>query len=407
MAHPVHQNGAAQANNPLHPASHLGFADLQGPPQVPLDEEYAMPDPARILDDLEVLQEGINGRLPPISLVSLIRPSVAYAVLNRDPILIEKGNQVWGHIHFAVKYYQVSDTQYRPPLPNQEERVCIKKLFKSVVDPNLAAGCDENPYREVARMNEFGDDRRVLRCLDFIEDKDHLYIVTQEGKGTLRDLIAWGKPHELIGKDRVKRIFRKLLLILDYLVDNNICHHDVSPDNFLFLDDGTEDGCLVAFDLAKSIRMPTDANGNRMQIFPMGNSGTHGWMSPEVYLNLTPFDGLALDLYGVSHILYNLLTNLLLYRLPDVSDGPYVYFVFCHGLSSNAFNERAVEFLHRLNQNPTQYPNLAQKLQYMATMHINLTPDEIDILERLLDVNPANRLTLAQAWNHPFTQQGL
>lgn len=209
--------------------------------------------------------------------------------------------------------------------------VAIKRLNKEAVRHYHKQGGQENVYREVALMQELGDNKHVLKCIEFLEDEKYLYIVTPKAceVGTLKDCIQWGDPDdESMEQARIQKIWCKILQILGYLEEHGINHRDISPDNFLFLTRNN----LVVFDLAMSVKIPVNQEtGQRCLITPQGRCGTKPFMAPEIYANREAYDGVATDLWGAAVILYCMLTNQLLYREPAVHDISYRYFVDAQG----------------------------------------------------------------------------
>ena len=311
----------------------------------------ACTDPA-ILSQLTVLPTLTVPRLPPIWLVKAHEPTQAYALQpGKEPIQVgaENRHPEWGWVFFGVVYRRIGGYTFQAPMPmlsaGQESLspyVAIKRLNKRVVNLYLEAGGTEDPYKEVARMKELGDNLHVLECTEFLQDETYLYIITPQAcqEGTWKDIIAWNDPDEIMDPDRAHQIFCKMLQILGYLERNGINHRDLSPDNFLFL---TPDN-LVVYDLAMSLRIPVNSQtGHRALIKPQGACGTYPCMAPEIFENLLPYDGVATDLWGVSVILYCLFTNQLLYLKPETNDISFHYFLHARGLWSVPMNEDVIE----------------------------------------------------------------
>jgi len=231
-------------------------------------------------------------------------PLQAYALIDNKSISLNHHDPNWGYVHFAVLYPEVfvgnsangsSNTStssnnnggtrtFQAP-SGTPEYVAIKQLNKKAVARYLDRGGQENPFKEIDRMQELGDDVHVLRCVEALQDDEYLYIITPKACpecGTLKDLIPWFSKSGALDPDRVRQIYRQLLDILLYLARNDICHRDLSPDNFLFL---TPDR-LVVFDLALSLRVPRAAavpgqqhrKPHRLLMLPQGNFGTFSYM---------------------------------------------------------------------------------------------------------------------------------
>jgi len=335
-------------------------------------------------------------------------PQQAYALLNsKTAIEMKHRHPKWGCVLFGVIYERVgSSRSFR--CPAKPKYVAIKRLDKRVVHRYLALGGPENPYKEVARMEALGDNEHVLRCIEFLEDDNYLYIVTPKAcaEGTLKDTIAWGIPEEIMEPARIHHIFCKILQNLGYLERFGINHRDLSPDNFLFLDPDT----LVVFDFAMSVRIPFNPQtGTRTLIAPQGRFGTLPFMAPEIYSN-QEYDGVATDLWGASMILYCLLTNQFLYREPTVLDISYRYWIAARGLSSEPLNERARGLFERIasqaHRGSSCHATWKKKLIHQARAHISLSEDAVSLFQNVLTVDPAQRWTLGETMVSSFVENG-
>lgn len=331
----------------------------------------------------------------------------AYALVpGIQPIDLSHSNRHrnWGCIFFGLIYGRKGFHEFLAC--DNPTYVAIKRLDKQAVQDSLARGDQENPYREVARMQELGDNVHVLGCIEFLEDEKFLYIVTLKAceLGTLNHVISWGDPSDITKPARIHQIFSKILQILAYLERHGINHRDLSPDNFLFL---TPDN-LVVFDLAMSVRIPVnEESGQRCLIKPQGRCGTKPFMAPEIYANEEAYDGVATDLWGAAVILYCLLTNQKLYSEPHRRDPSYMYFVQARGLSSEPLNERAMGMLHRVNDlkaNDGRAASVLKKWRDQAEAHQSLSDEAVSLLESLLATDPNERWTLAQAMESAFVQ---
>lgn len=110
-------------------------------------------------------------------------------------------------------------------------------------------------------------------------------------------------------------------------------------------------------------------------------------------------------MWSVSMVLYNLLTNVILYELPHPSDISFRYYILARGLSSRPINERTVDILSELFD-PGQEQVAQAALMQRAIAHLDLGPSALQLLEHVLEMNPAHRWTLAQAIDSDFVQGG-
>jgi serine/threonine protein kinase len=312
----------------------------------------------------------------------------------------------WGKVFFASAYPAVENHPNAFHVPTARQQVAIKRLNKVAVKSYLQQHPDgENPYKELARMEEFGDNVHVLRHIEALEDDIYLYIVMPKGLKTLVQTINWhgrfsSQVREIIEPAHCHRIFCKIMKILCYLEHFRICHHDISPDNFLFL----EEDNLVLFDFALSNRIPINpSTGHRTLISrPRIVRGTIAWMDPVVFHGNHSYDGVAMDLYAAAILLYNMLTNESLYVTPMVADTDYNHFIHLEGMWSR--NQQTIDNLHGVFNTGQNDQNLSlfHRLYKLSGLHLNISAQAMDLLKNMLNENPARRFTLAEVMESKY-----
>lgn len=183
-----------------------------------------------------------------------------------------------------------------------------------------------------------------------------------------------------------------------------ICHRDMSLENLLV----HQSGCLI-IDMGMCLRIPyaTDAasmlltsmenmnltNGDattnqgppeildgvdtpRHLMSPQGTCGKWIYMSPEIYQNKEPFDGFAVDMWAAGVILFLMLTGF----------PPW---------------ERACATDERF-----KYMTAGYLVQMLTEWELGLSSDAMDLLQRMLWLDPKDRLSLAQVRAHPWMVNG-
>ena len=208
---------------------------------------------------------------------------------------------------------------------------------------------------------------------------------------------------------------------LENLQKNGICHRDMSLENLLVHKDGAlvidmgmcllvpyseEDptSLAVSFDNMKmnggqnggqqQRSVVTAANnqqslpsrisvccglgrlGRRHLIRPQGTCGKWIYMSPEIYRNEEPFDGFAVDMWATGVILFLMLTGF----------PPW---------------ERACQTDERFH-----YMTAGYLVQMLTEWEIGLSSDGMDLLQRMLFLDPKDRLSLDQVRAHPWMVNG-
>ena len=113
----------------------------------------------------------------------------------------------------------------------------------------------------------------------------------------------------------IKRFFFGAQGLLS-LQQKGVCHRDLSLEN-LVVDE--YNNCQI-IDFGMSLRVPYSSNDGsrcdvshgtlRRLIRPQGTCGKILYISPEVFRNVDPFDGFAIDLWAAGVILFIMLVGL-------------------------------------------------------------------------------------------------
>lgn len=290
----------------------------------------------------------------------------------------------WGIVYFGVILPRVQDGVYQLPPEQSAQKVAIKRLSKTAVIEYLQKGGNENPFKEIQRMQWLGDNHHVLGLVEVLHDENFLYIIMPycEG-GSLSDWV-FNK------RDRIQEefggfagIFSNILENLEYLHSNGVCHRDLSPDNCMVLN-----GRIVLVDLAMSFLIPP---GDLTSRIGNGFFGKPAYLPPEVVSGFHYFGARACDLWGSAVILFNLVTGELAWHKSLPNDARFRYLVLCKGLSRVPMNERTIEILEG---EPS-----TSSLRSLADKCVNLNPGVADLLEGILRLDPNERWNTEQAKN--------
>jgi len=134
----------------------------------------------------------------------------------------------------------------------------------------------------------------------------------------------------------------------------------------------------VIIDLGMSLPIPFDQNGRRRLIAPQGPAGKLKYMAPEVYNphNQEGFDGFAVDMWACGVIMYIMLTGEVPWQMPDPSDVKF-----------QKFTDGWIE-------------------PYLLQQGYPLSANALCLLQRMLWLNPRDRLCIQQIRAHPWMQMG-
>lgn len=140
------------------------------------------------------------------------------------------------------------------------------------------------------------DHPHVIKLFEYFEDDTNVYLVTELcSGGELFDRII---AAEYFNEAMAAKIFKQILLALNYCHNENVVHRDLKPENFLFVDEGeNSDLKIIDFGLSKII------NSGRLQRMKT-RAGTPYYISPEV---LAGNYDVSCDMWSAGCMLYILL----------------------------------------------------------------------------------------------------
>ena len=197
--------------------------------------------------------------------------------------------------------------------------------------------------RETALMRLL-DHPHLLKLKEICESPRHIYVILEyAAHGELFDYLM---SRRALTVETAMKFFRQIIYGLDYLHSNNICHRDLKPENIL-LDDN--DNIKIAdFGFARWMT----AN------IAETSCGSPHYASPEIVKGI-PYDGRLADIWSCGVVLYALLSG----RLPF--DDP-------------------------------SFRNLVAKVKAGQYRMPDFPPDIKDLISRMLQVDPAKRITIEQ-----------
>ena len=154
--------------------------------------------------------------------------------------------------------------------------------------------------------------------------------------------------------------FKQMLAGLRTLQRARVCHRDLSPENFMVLADTT-----LVIDFGMCLRIPYTTDGRRQLIQTQSRCGKAPHRAPEIH-NPQPFDGHAVDLWATGTVLLYMLL----------------------GTRNRVFEAPQVV--------------VRDLVQYHESGLLSAVA--LDLLTKMFQPKPENRLTLDEIWAHQFLQ---
>jgi serine/threonine protein kinase len=164
-------------------------------------------------------------------------------------------------------------------------------------------------------------------------------------------------------------IFKELVRSLEYLHKEGYCHKDVKPENMLF----DKDFNILLCDFGFTEPLVGEQGDNLQRNY----SGTNEYMAPEI-IGQQPFDGRAADIFALGKTIF-----------AYIKGG----FPFSRAISTDSFYNLIMT---------KQFAKFWTFHTQRKTANFNPSPEFRDIFQKLVDPNPATRITIAEIKCHPW-----
>lgn len=199
------------------------------------------------------------------------------------------------------------------------------------------------------------DHPNITGLYDIWENRGELYLVLEYIEGG--ELFDYVMRNRALREDEAVRLLRQLIAGLAYCHRFNICHRDLKPENLLL----DRDHNLKIADFGMAALQPHGKNLTT-------SCGSPHYAAPEI-IAAREYKGSQADVWSVGIILYAMLNGFLPFDGDD--------------LSSTL--------------------RLVRRGRYYLSP--NLSPEATDLLQRILQLDPDQRITIDQMWSHPLLRK--
>lgn len=227
------------------------------------------------------------------------------------------------------------------------QKVAAKFLAKSLIKNKEL---EEKVKREI-KYSKYFRHPNIIRLYEVIETQTEIVLIMEYASGgELYDLISKGKLCD--DENEGRRIFQQIIFGLEYLHVHQVAHRDLKPENILL-------------DEENNVKIADFGLSNVMKdgIFLYSSCGSPYYAAPELILGKF-YNGASVDIWSCGVILYAILTGTLPFHEEQIS-------------------------------------NLYQKIKECKyTMPPTLSEDAKDLISRMLQLNPFNRISIKEIKNH-------
>jgi serine/threonine-protein kinase HSL1 (negative regulator of Swe1 kinase) len=235
------------------------------------------------------------------------------------------------------------------------------ETIKNNASPN-PTGFKPIPYgleREIAVMKLLQHEN-IVRLFDVWENSNELYLIMEHVKGG--ELFGYVEARKVgVPEDETIFVFRQIIAALLYCHRMHICHRDLKPENIL-IDPDKLQVKLIDFGMAA-----LQADG-KLLTTPCGSPH---YAAPEV-VSAKPYDGKLADVWSCGVILYVMLTG------------------------STPFNYGEGNDIRGL------FKDIAKARFFMPEY---LSAEAKDLIRRIFVVDPTERITIDELWDHPLVHK--
>jgi serine/threonine protein kinase len=243
-------------------------------------------------------------------------------------------------------------------------------------------------WKEVSELNEVSSlmhlshDNIIKLNQVLLDQNGDTFFIFELADRNLREIV--NKCHtkiKFLEERRVKKIIFQLLKAVDYIHSKGYIHKDIKPENILFKD-GKVKLCDFGFCTKKDIIVE--------------HIGTRIYRSPECLLRLTKQYSSAIDMWSIGAIMIELFINMPVFE--DITDS---------AVMGKIINLVGMDELHTW---PEGYYGLKKKGFFKGKSFekgntigsIIRSEEACDLITGLLRIDPFNRLTAAEALQHPY-----
>lgn len=264
----------------------------------------------------------------------------------------------------------------------RNEVVALKKVK---FHGDKVQGIPQSSLRELAILKE-ANHENIIRLYDIIQSTDHsfeLFLVFEVSDMDLRKYTHINGY--TLQKTKIKGIMKELIKGVDYLHSNRIIHRDLKPENILLSKEGDQIK-IADFGLSRTIHNP---------LRPYSREILSLWYrSPELCMGYKHYS-IGVDTWAIGCIFFELVAGQPLFKAKSDTDMLFKIFDLFGTPTPETWS-----WITKITGFNGSFPIF--KVKGLKSLLPNLEPDALDLMTKLLELNPLDRITCAEALDHPY-----
>ncbi|KAG2183475.1 hypothetical protein INT43_006481, partial [Umbelopsis isabellina] len=276
------------------------------------------------------------------------------------------------------------------------EVVAIKKL-RNIFDKTLIT---KRCLREIKLLQHFNGHPRIIdiRELDIVDHTNfnEVYLAQQCCDTTLADVIHSAQPLETVHH---QWFLYQILTGINYIHSADVLHRDLKPANIL-----VNQNCEIRicdFGMARGHTDDEDAWNLTQYV------STRWYRAPEIMLSHNNYNK-SIDVWSLGCIFAEMLGRKVLFKGSNYVDQLHKIIGILGLPDDTSFwqkmaSDSVIEYIHSL-RSPTGERPPTEPIDFQ-TLYPHCPPSGIDLLTKMLYLDPAKRITIEEALAHPYLEE--